>query len=197
MKRAKCTHTHLLTSYYVVCGRTFAKDRLAKHQGICRKISNNEGSVCSKNSRASPPQSSPTRSTYSTPVRNPNEVDCDLCGRPFFKTSIAIHRKQCLEKQPFIPTACPYCDAEVMTKDLEAHVKRCDKKPPGVDRPTHRMAAEATLGLPSSDSRAVSPMNDVSPGVAGNGGSSHLVPCAVSLHSSISLLRNCVFDSVV
>jgi hypothetical protein len=95
--------------------------------------------------------------------RNKNEVTCEICGRQFFKTSIEIHRKQCIAKQPFLHTACPYCDGEVQTRDLEQHIRKCEKAPPpSVRRAARREAAETTLGL----------------GGAGAGGPTHLVPCA-------------------
>eukprot|EP00037_Helgoeca_nana_P010555 m.93113 g.93113 ORF g.93113 m.93113 type:complete len:430 (-) comp20274_c0_seq3:1354-2643(-) len=164
--------THLVPC--AVCGRTFARDRLAKHQGICRRISKNGATD------APPVVSAPTRSTYAEPIRNPNEVDCDLCGRPFFKTSIAIHRKQCLEKQPFIQTACPHCDCEVMQKDLERHIKFCEKAPPPSERPSHRVAAEAALGLHKDNANGVSS----SPQPTATDG--HLVPCSICGRTFVS-----------
>jgi len=146
-----------------VCGRKFNADRVAKHQSICRKLAGRGGGSAAA-ATDTPPLPPPT--AYTMPLRNPNEVTCDLCGRQFFKSSITIHRKQCKEKQQYMPTACPYCDAEVQERDLERHIRHCDRAPsPSARRAEKRETAGGALGLGCA----------AMPG----GGSTHLVPCAV------------------
>lgn len=61
-----------------------------------------------------------------------------------------------------------------MQKDLERHIKFCEKAPPPSERPSHRVADEAALGLHKDNANGVSSL----PQPTATDG--HLVPCSVN-----------------
>jgi hypothetical protein len=55
----------------------------------------------------------------------PKPVLCDMCGGKFFKSSIAIHQKQCAAKKIAQTVFCPVCELPVNNDEYAGHLEAC------------------------------------------------------------------------
>ena len=115
----------------------------------------------------------------------PAWVPCELCGKSFGKSSIAIHMKQCIAKREASTSFCPVCDNIVSNDEYERHVGECKivnaelfKKKKAAEAAATKAAAAATTATGggkgpakagSSASLSVTGSNSSSSGGGGSG----------------------------
>lgn len=55
----------------------------------------------------------------------PRTILCEICNGKFFKSSLAIHKKQCAKKHIAATTNCPVCGLQISNDEYQSHVPAC------------------------------------------------------------------------